>query len=105
MSSLALDGTLPRSRRTDPTTSVDAGRAADLSASQREVLRLFAVMRRWPMADHELIEVATAWRSPFTPQRIRSARAELAAAGRLVLVEGETRKTPTGGNARVWTLA
>lgn len=101
MSTLALDGTRPRSRRRDPVTSVDAGRFAALSASQWEVLRLFMEQGR-PLADHEL--VAVAWGSPFTPQRIRSARAELAESGLLVLVEDFYRKTATGHRARLWAL-
>ena len=104
MSTLALDGVRPRSRSTDPTTSVDAGRCADLTASQREVLALFEVEDR-PLADHELVAAAQSWGSPFTPQRIRSARAELAEDGRLALVEDEYRATATGHKARVWRTA
>lgn len=106
MSTLALDGTLPRSRRGDPTTSVDAGRAVDLNASQAYVLALFG--RHYGLshiADHELVAIAFAQGSRYTPQRIRSARAELTQLGRIVLVEGEKRTTPHGGRAKVWRLA
>lgn len=104
MSTLALDGVRPRSRSTDPTTSVDAGRCADLTASQQEVLALFEVEDR-PLADHELVAAAQDWGSRFTPQRIRSARAELAEDGLVELLEDEYRETSTGHNARVWRAA
>jgi len=103
MSTLALDGVLPRSRSADPTTSVDAGREADLTDSQQDVLEVFRIEGR-PLADHELVAEAARLGSPFTPQRIRSARAELALLDRLVLVEGESRETETHHRARVWAL-
>lgn len=104
MSSMALDGSTPRSRTTDPITSVDAGRAADLNRSQRQVLALFEHITR-PVADHELVRTAELMGLPFTAQRIRSARSELAELGRVVLVEGEFKRTKTGRRAQVWTLA
>lgn len=104
MSTLALDGVLPRSRSTDPVTSVDAGRSADLSRSQRQVLALFERVAQ-PVADHELVRTAELMGLPFTAQRIRTARAELAEAGRVVLVEGQYRRTKTGRRAQVWALA
>lgn len=104
MSTLAQDGVLPRSRVTDPTTSLDAGRDADLSDSQREVLAIF-YRRPKGLADHQLVAVARSSGTIFTPQRIRSARAELVEAKRLVLIEGEYRKTKTGRRARVFTVA
>lgn len=103
MSMLALDGVLPRSRRTDPVTSLDAGRAHDLAPSQQQVLELFAEAGR-PLADHELVAAARAAHAPFSPQRIRTARSELAELGQLVLVEGEYRSTPARYRARVWAL-
>lgn len=103
MSTLALDGVLPRSRRTDPTTSVDAGRDADLRDSQREVLWLFESHAGRDFADHELVDLAQQTGSTYSAQRIRSARAELTELGRIVQVEGEYRKTKTK-RARVWAL-
>lgn len=104
MSTLALDGIRPRSRRRDPVTSVDAGRYADLNSSQQEVIALFTVQGR-ALADHELVAAAHSWGSRFTPQRIRSARSELAEDGLVVLVEDERRQTESGRTARVWRLA
>lgn len=105
MSSLVLDGVNPRSRTVDPVTSVDAGRDAQLTASQGEVLSMFHARPIDGFADHELVEWAEYSGSRYTPQRIRSARAELAEKGLLEHGEGDYRKTPTGKNARVWTLA
>lgn len=103
MSTLALDGTLPRSRTKDPTTSVDAGRAADLNASQREVLETPHDLRL-DVTDRELVEFMANRGSPYTPQRIRSARAELTDAGLVVCVEGAYGRSPSGRREQVWQL-
>jgi hypothetical protein len=105
VSTLALDGVTPRSRTTDPTTSVDAGRGARLAASQEAVLEAFLKLNR-PIADHELV----AWlhatsRRWFSESRIRTARSELTEAGSIVLVEGQETKTPSGCRAQLWRLA
>ena len=109
MSSMVLDGARPRSRSTDPVTSVDAGRGADMRASQREVLDVFEFAQsmhgRADLADHELVQVAASMHSKFSAQRLRSARAELAEDGLIVLVEGEYRATASGKRARVWRVA
>lgn len=105
MSTLALDGVTPRSRITDPTTSVDAGRAAQLAASQQAVLDAFLKLNR-PIADHELVAWLNATsRQRFAESRIRTARSELTEAGAIVLVEGEETKTPSGCRAKLWRLA
>lgn len=104
MSNMALDGVTPRARATDPVTSVDAGRAVDLTESQAAVLEIFN-RSGLPFADHQLVSVARVKRAPFSDQRIRSARAELVELGRLVLVEGEYRMTSSGRRAQVWALA
>lgn len=104
MSTLVLDGLSPRSRSEDPVTSVDAGRAANLNASQQYVLDLFVWTGR-PLADHELVQIAVDRGSYFTAQRIRSARSELAELSRLALVDDRYSETPSGRRARVWKLA
>lgn len=105
MSTLALDGVTPRSRTIDPTTSVDAGRSVTMRASQAEVIRLLLLANR-PLADHQLVAYAAAHsRKDYTPQRIRSARAELAEVGTVVQVDGEFVQTPRGRRAHVWRLA
>ncbi len=108
MSVGVLDGVEPRSRATDPVTSVDAGRDADLSRSQAAVLDIFRTSRfaqRWGLADHTLVYLAGVAGLDFTPQRIRSARAELAKRQLVVHTPGNYVESPTGKNARVWTLA
>ena len=104
MSTLVLDGVTPRARTTDPTTSVDAGRVANLTASQRLVLDIFT-RQRGPLADHQLVAWAEGTsRENFAPSRIRSARSELTELGVIVLAEG-TVKTPRGIRAQLWRLA
>lgn len=101
---MVLDGLSPRSRSTDPVTSVDAGRSADLSGSQLSVL--IALESFGPLADHELVELNAATRGSvpaYSPQRIRSARAELVEQGR-VEFSGIFRLTPSGHRARVWMV-
>lgn len=102
MSTLALDGVLPRSRSKDPTTSVDAGRRAQLTESQQQVVTLFELEGR-ALADHELVAVSESWGGRFTPQRIRSARKELYRKGRIQRVP-VFRKTVRGNRAQVWAL-
>ena len=107
--SLALDGTNPRSRSTDPVTSLEAGRSVDLNDSQREVLDLFRIAAErgsGRLADHELIDLAAQCGSTYSAQRIRSARAELAELRRVVRVAGEYRPGPSKSRrAQVWTIA
>jgi len=98
MSTMALDGLYPRSRSTDPTTSVDAGREANLYDSQAYVLEF---MRRGEYGtDFTQGELETFFLD-WSPSRIRSAVSELEALG-LVEATGETRKTKYGRAARVY---
>jgi SOS-response transcriptional repressor LexA len=93
--SMVLDGASPRSRKSDPVTSVDAGRAADLHGSQAAVLDLMRGPYTWTQA--ELERGIDRW----SPSRIRSAVSELEARG-LVEWTGETRPTRYGRQARVY---
>src|SRR5690606_25468490 len=106
--SMVLDGAAPRSRSTDPVTSVDAGRAADLEGSQRYVLGILHT--RGALADFE-IEAEALGEEPYRRlaalprwsfQRLRSARAELVEMGCVAAVEGEFRRTQSGRRAQVW---
>ncbi len=99
MSSMVLDGGMPRSRTSDPVTSVDAGRAADLNGSQAAVLgmmRRFVPEHGWTQA-----ELEERLRFDWSPSRIRSAVSELEERG-LVEATGETRPTRYGRQARVY---
>lgn len=102
---MVMDGVAARSRSTDPTTSVDAGRSVDLGHSQGYVWDTLSVFG--PFADHELAEFYEGDRSgramygQFTAQRLRSARAELVEQGRVEFT-GEVCKTPSGRDARIW---
>lgn len=95
MSTMAIDGAMPRSRSTDPITSVDAGRAADLHGSQAAVLDLMRGPYTWTQA--ELERGIDQW----SPSRIRSAVSELVELG-LVEWTGDTRPTRYGRKARVY---
>ena len=95
MSSMVLDGASPRSRSTDPVTSVDAGRAANLHASQEAVLNHMRRGGSWTQG--ELERVFPEW----SPSRIRSAVSELVELG-LVEATGETRLTRYGRKAQVF---
>lgn len=104
MSSMVMDG-VARSRSTDPVTSVEAGRSVNVAHSQqyvRDTLEVFG-----PFADHELVEFYAADSSGqrmygrFSPQRLRSARAELVEQGRVEFAD-ELCKTPSGRTARIW---
>jgi len=95
MSSMVLDGASPRSRKSDPVTSVDAGRVANLKGSQAAVLSFMRTGGEWT---HEDLEIAF---PEWSPSRIRSAASELEALG-LVEWTGETRPTKYGRKARVY---
>ena len=104
MSTMALDGMMPRSRSTDPVTSVDAGRAAKLCESQKDVLEFMARVPRNPAqgwTHGELEREMDAYGFIYSPSRIRSAVSELESAG-LVEWTGDTRPTRYGRKARVY---
>lgn len=94
-----LDGSNPRSRSTDPVTSVDAGRSADLCRSQAVVLAAMRA-RGVGVTQCELEEFLPG----LSPSRVRSAVSELAERG-LVEATDETRPTKYGRQARVWEVA
>lgn len=102
---MVLDGAAPRARRHDPTTSLEAGRGADLKGSQRYVFDTLDTFG--PFADHELVEFylddepGRRIYGTWTPQRLRSARKELADAG-MVEATGETVLSDYGRPAQVW---
>lgn len=100
MSSMVLDGGMPRSRSTDPVTSVDAGRSVNLKGSQAAV---YACMRDWDpgygWTQQELEDEFPKW----SPSRIRSAVSELEALG-AVAATGFTRRTRYGREARVYRV-
>ena len=94
-----LDGVTPRSRSTDPVTSVDAGRRADLSRSQAVVLAAMRA-RGTGVTQYELEQYLPG----LSPSRVRSAVSELAQQG-LVLATNDTKTTKYGRSARVWITA
>lgn len=98
----------PRWRNTDPETSVEA---SEISADRMSRLKSWIVdyLRNEVMADHDLVTfqrlAALNGESPLvTPQRVRTARRELADAGVLVSTN-IIRFTPTGRKAQTWTVA
>lgn len=95
----ALDGVNPRARSTDPVTSVDAGRRADLSRSQTVVLAAMRA-RGVGVTQYELEEFLPG----LSPSRVRSAVSELAEQG-LVLATEDTKITKFGRQARIWKVA
>lgn len=99
--SMILDGLSPRSRSTDPVTSVEAGRSIDLNHSQQAVLEVFELS---PLHGFAQFEVERILDGQFTPSRIRSAVSELTEKGKLYIVDGEYRRTPTGRKAQVYKL-
>lgn len=102
MSSMILDGASPRSRSTDPITSVDAGRAVDLPGSQAMVLEVLQDLG--PCTDFELEDNLKDY---YSPQRVRTARSELVTQGHVedtgslrISQRGRRRKH----HAKVWRL-
>lgn len=98
MTIAALDGVNPRSRNTDPTTSVDAGRAADLNRSQSVVLAAMRA-RGTGVTQQELEQFLPG----LSPSRVRSAVSELVEQG-LVAPTDQTRATCYGRQARIWEV-
>ncbi len=95
MSSMVLDGASPRSRTSDPVTSVDAGRAVNAVGSRAAVELVLCTGAE--LTQGELEQRLPEW----SPSRVRSAVAELEADG-LVVATGETRPTRYGRRARVY---
>lgn len=92
-------GDNPRTRRGDPDTSHAAADGNDTRGSRAAVLAAF--YERQFFADHQLVEFLAY--TKFTPQRIRSARADLTNDGVLAFA-GYKTPTTTGALARVFTL-
>ena len=94
----------PRTRATDPVTSHEAADSNRVAASTRAVLTALA---EGPADDSQILtrHIARVGRHgvAFTPQRLRTARAELVEAGRVVHTGG-FHVTGTGRRARVWGL-
>ena len=96
----------PRVRRDDPETSHHAADGNNITGARAEVLWFLSIE---PLADHELYARYEADSRMvgdthlFTPQRLRTARAELVATGK-VQFAGYYGLTPTGGRTRVWSI-
>lgn len=83
----------------DPATSHAAGASVNLYASEAYALGLLAEIGA--STDERLCAVAASRGAKWTAQRLRSARAALVLAGRVVRVEPDG-KTVTGRAARRW---
>jgi len=88
----------PRARRSDPVTSHESADLANLSKPRNWVLY---VLSCGPLTDQEVVLLASSFHQPFTPQRIRTARAELTRMG-LVEKSGIYRLTENNRRAVVW---
>lgn len=91
----------PRARRTDPLVSHEA---ADTNSVLRPRVWVLETLTRQPLADHELVETARDEGVRYTPQRLRTARAELVRAG-LVEESGIYRMTENNRRAIVWQFS
>lgn len=95
----------PNARRSDPDTSHEAADGNDIHGARAEVMFYLGLE---PLADHELVAMFEAdanlvGAKTYTPQRLRTARAELVEMG-LVEATGIYRLTATKGKANVWQL-
>lgn len=98
-----------RVRSRDPETSwVAAAGMPDEHITELQAW-ILVTLREKPLTDHELqgehgaAVFARAIR-PASPQRVRTARKELELQQMVKAVEGETRPTPSGYQAQVWTV-
>ena len=92
-------GDSPRARRTDPGTSHEAADLTDTHKSIGWVLK--TLVAQGPLADHEIVLMATICGMPFTGSRLRTARAALVGMG-LVEESGIYRMTENNRRAIVW---
>lgn len=107
VSSAVLDGVLPRARRRDPVTSVDAGRAADLTGSQAQALEFLrdGLALEWTLA--EFVPAVRGWarahgQRVYSDARYRSAVAELRGRG---YIADTGRTASRGGSSHgLWHL-
>lgn len=95
--SMALDG-VPRSRSTDPITSVDAGRRAKVRESRAAVMLVLSKVD-FGLTQGELEERIPEW----SASRVRTAVSELVGVG-LVEETGVYRLTKRKRKAQVWQL-
>lgn len=93
----------PVARNSDPMTSVEAGENQQArEASEREVLAILRFNASSALSDEQIAQRRT---GDWTPQRLRTARAQLVRKG---LVESAGRRegaSPTGRAAMTWKLA
>lgn len=89
----------PRARRTDPLTSHEAADSSNVITPRLWVL--MTLTEHGPLADHEIENRSIREALTYTPQRLRTARAELVEMG-MVEATGKFRKTRTGHDANVW---
>ena len=88
-----------RTRKTDPLTSHAAADSNNVTDSQLFVLQCFNNGQQRAAFELEAIMAGL-----FSPSRIRTALRELQEQGRVGVVEGVLKRTPSGRNARVWKL-
>ena len=88
-----------RTRKTDPLTSHAAADTNNVTDSQLFVLQCFNNGQQRAAFELEAIMAGL-----FSPSRIRTALRELQEQGRVGVVEGVLKRTPSGRNARVWKL-
>ena len=98
----------PRVRGTDDISSHEAADGSNVTGSRLEVMSILGATPDTMLADHEIYaeHVHLTYQfniRPYTPQRLRTARAELVEAG-LVRASGIYRLTPTGYRAQVWQV-
>jgi predicted ArsR family transcriptional regulator len=89
---------LPLFRKTDPVTSKVAGTAAREFKGEHE-RRILEALSAGPGTKDEI-----AGRCGLSEQQVIRRRARLLRSG-LVVLTGDTRRTPSGTNAEVWRLA
>ena len=88
-----------RTRKTDPLTSHAAADSNNVTDSQLFVLQCFNNGQQRAAFELEAIMAGL-----FSPSRIRTALRELQEQGRVGVVEGVLKRTPSGRNARVWAV-
>ncbi|MGN6200499.1 hypothetical protein [Humibacter sp.] len=99
---LVMDTGGPRHRKADPVTSQLAAEGSDLEGSQAAVFIALAGVGERGATDEEIKELVVGL-GRWSDARLRSARAELVAAG-VVVDSGSLRTTSYGRDAKVWIL-
>ena len=98
--------TVARARNTDPQTSHDAAESVKRIEEQRRAI--FALLDGTPMCDEKLVEQYEMWEKidnfpQVTPQRIRTARADLVKLGQVVATEYKERMR-SGRYGIIWRV-